>query len=267
MEAFFSIVVVCLNPGDKLKETVSSILNQTCENYEIIIKDGGSTDGSLLDVPVDKRIRIFEGKDLGIYDAMNHAIRYIRGEYVLFLNCGDYFYNNEVLSGVEKFIKEDQGRKARAIYYGNIFERKTGNIVQSNPKINDFACYRNLPCHQCCFYARSLLKARPLAYMTRYKVRADYEHFLFCYFKGRARTQYIDIVVSSYEGNGFSETPEGLKISAEEHKEITRNYMGFFKRFAYKAAMICTLAPVRTKIAGSKKFSGTYQKLKKKLYR
>jgi len=58
----FSIVVVCLNPGNKLRPTIKSVLCQQYGNYEIIIKDGGSTDGSLDTLPADSRIRIFKGK-------------------------------------------------------------------------------------------------------------------------------------------------------------------------------------------------------------
>ena len=56
----FSILVVCLNPGEKLLKTVESILGQTCGDYEIIVKDGGSADGSIEKLPEDARIRVFE---------------------------------------------------------------------------------------------------------------------------------------------------------------------------------------------------------------
>ena len=55
----FSIVVVCLNPGEKLLKTVQSVLNQKYGNYEIVVKDGGSTDGSLEQLPADSRIRVY----------------------------------------------------------------------------------------------------------------------------------------------------------------------------------------------------------------
>ena len=70
----FSIVVVCLNPGEKLLKTVQSVLNQKYGNYEIVVKDGGSTDGSLEQLPADSRIRVYTRPDCGIYDAMNQAM-------------------------------------------------------------------------------------------------------------------------------------------------------------------------------------------------
>ena len=92
----FSIVTVCYNAGDKLHETIATALQQTYENFEIIIKDGLSKDDSLQRVPEDERIFVYSYKDQGIYDAMNQALKEITGDYVYFLNCGDSFYDENV---------------------------------------------------------------------------------------------------------------------------------------------------------------------------
>ena len=63
----FSIIVVCLNPGDKLNQTLDSILSQTCRDYEIVVKDGGSRDGSVETMRTDSRIRLYREKDGSIY--------------------------------------------------------------------------------------------------------------------------------------------------------------------------------------------------------
>ena len=70
----FSIITVCLNAGQDLLDTVQSTLGQTYENFEIIVKDGGSRDGSMEKLPADPRIRVVTRKDTGIYDAMNQAV-------------------------------------------------------------------------------------------------------------------------------------------------------------------------------------------------
>lgn len=92
----FSIIVICLNAGTKLKETINSTLGQTYDNYEVIIKDGLSTDNSIDLLPKNSKLKIIRKKDKGIYDAMNQALEEIQGDYVYFLNCGDYFYDNNV---------------------------------------------------------------------------------------------------------------------------------------------------------------------------
>ena len=285
----FSIIVVCLNAGEKLRETVGSILNQTEQDYEIIIKDGGSTDKvtqSCLDNYRQENntdgmphgpIRVYCDKDKGIYDAMNQAVQYVRGDYVLFLNCGDYFYNNKVLAQVRKRISQvgvRKGRQAaptskslprRYIFYGNIYERRTNTLVQSNPVIDDFACYRNVPCHQACFYAAKLLQEK--AFNTSYAVRADYEHFLWCYYKGRAKMVYMPITVAFYEGGGFSETRESEKRSQREHRKIVGLYMPAVQIRKYRLIMFITLAPLRTWIARNPVTADIYQMLKRKLYK
>lgn len=263
MKPRFSILVVCLNPGDKLKETLESVWKQSYEDYEVIIKDGLSTDGSLYEIENQKKVRIIRKKDEGIYDAMNQAVLESSGEYLYFLNCGDVFADKHVLQDVARFMAEHPVKKA--VYYGNIRERLTGQIVVSNPKIDDFGCYRNVPCHQACFYERELLMAYP--FKTKYKVRADYEQFLWCYFKSGAKMLFMDRLITDYEGGGFSETPENRKRSASEHKEIVKQYMSGGQILKYRFVLWITLAPLRTKIAQNEKTAGIYNWVKKLLYR
>ena len=81
-QVMFSIVVVCLNEGERLKKTIKNIRKQTYDNYEIIVKDGLSKDGSLETLPEDERIKVYCLKDTGIYDAMNQAVDKVSGDYV-----------------------------------------------------------------------------------------------------------------------------------------------------------------------------------------
>ncbi len=157
----FSIIVVCLNAGNKLKMTVDSILGQSCGDYEIIVKDGMSSDGCLDKLQEDRRIRVFREKDRGIYDGMNQAVEQAEGEYIYFLNCGDLFYDKDVLGRVKEQMEKglhsgtNKAREEKSagytIFYGDIYEHLTGERVASNPSMDAFGCYRNVPCHQACF--------------------------------------------------------------------------------------------------------------------
>jgi len=159
------------------------------------------------------------------------------------------------------------GRR-QGIYYGNIYERKTGQAVASNPHMDAFGCYRNVPCHQACFYSRRLVLQHP--FVTSYRVRADYEQFLWCFFDYGRREElvfaYRDIVVADYEGGGFSETKENRRISGREHKEITKMYMSRGQLFRFRLIMLLTLAPIRTWIAENERTAGIYNRLKEAMY-
>ncbi|MBQ2406915.1 MAG: glycosyltransferase [Lachnospiraceae bacterium] len=266
---FYSIIVVCLNAGDRLAKTVESILAQKYENYEIVIKDGGSKDGSVQKIKdkyenedMYKHIKIYEQKDSSIYDAMNQAVRLANGDYCIFLNAGDDFYDETVLGRIADGIKNESYPD---IVYGNLYHKALDTVIYSSPEINDFACYRNVPCHQTCFYKRNMFDER--GYNPEYNVRADYEHFLWCYFAKKARIVYIPEIVSSYEGGGYSETKENLKLSARQHREIVVKYMGKRKADKYRMIMLLTLAPLRSFMANNKHMSGIYNSFKTLIYK
>ena len=267
----FSIIVVCLNAGTELRATIKSILTQDYSDFEIIIKDGGSTDGSIDDIPEDSRIRFIKKPDSGIYDAMNQALEEAKGEYVYFLNCGDYLYDATVLANVSKQIDTldpvpDAHTKGsgHAVIYGDILERISSTRVMSNPVIDEFACYRNVPCHQACFYNREMLLMHP--FNTDYKVRADYEQFLWAFFIAHAKMKYMDMVVASYMGGGFSESKEGKNRSRKEHAEIVENYMPHSHVVRYKWRMILSMAWLRGIIAKNPLTAKLYNNLKSRIY-
>lgn len=281
---FFSIVIVSLNPGQKLVKTLQSVLRQEYGNFEVILKDGGSTDGSLKEEAdgslsvawpgqsvSDSRVHIFRSPDKGIYDGMNQALVHINGDYVLFLNCGDSLYDSRVLSRTAALIEkaeEERDTRLRArpfLFYGDQYNEKQRSRVCSAPKLNDFACYRNVPCHQVCFYDASLFWER--GYDTDFRVRGDYEHFFYCIYERGAEAVHLPVIVSSYEGGGFSETRENRKRSELEHRVITRYYLGRRKSACYAAVMLATLAPVRTKIAENPSLAKGYNAVKAAIYR
>lgn len=264
MNITFSVIVVCLNPGDKLNETLDSILIQTYEDYEIVVKDGGSTDGSIQEMRENEHIYLYTEKDTGIYDAMNQAVSHAHGDFVIFMNCGDVFHHDTVLAEAAERIRQENN-KENLVLYGDTFSRKNGVLITSPPVIDGFACYRNIPCHQSCFYATGLCRNKP--YDLQYRIRADYDHFLWCYYRAEAKMIYLKMPVSSYEGGGFSESKANRKRDKAEHKQITEEYMSSGELFKYRAILLCTLAPLRRFLAENKLFSGVYHKMKSMLYR
>lgn len=258
----FSIVTVCYNAGDKLCETIDTALKQSYDNFEIIIKDGLSKDDSLEKVPKDDRISIYSFADKGIYDAMNQAVEKVTGDYVYFLNCGDSFYNETVLEKVAEYIEANEGM---GIYYGDTYKESTDSNVPMPKHLTAFSCYRNIPCHQACFYHKSLFKER--GYDLEFKIRADYEHFLWCYFKKGIRPVHTDLLIANYEGGGFSESKENQKRDRLEHKMTVKKYMKKSQLFWAKTYMIITLMPLRRALSNSRHFSKFYNGLKSLVYK
>jgi hypothetical protein len=279
----------------------------------VIIKDGGSTDGStdklkdelLLDADTgmskDGKFRFASEKDMGIYDAMNTALNILsfemddrkkapdimtgvstgtgenktevtnngaaqaEGSYVYFLNCGDYLKDKDTLKRVHDAIVDSTPEASKKhIFYGDIYERITGQVVASNPKMDDFACYRNVPCHQACFYDIRLMMAEH--FDTTWHIRADYEHFLRCVYIDKAVTTYVPVTVADYEGGGYSESGNAKVVSERERKQIVSRYLPKGKVLKYDLIMLITLAPLRTKIARSPKTAGIYNALKSLIY-
>lgn len=266
-----SIIVVCLNPGHKLMETMERILHQTFQDYEVVVKDGFSKDGSIEKLKawlsekgagIADKVHIYQIPDKSIYEAMNQATELATGEFLYFLNCGDYFYYDDALSDL---VAEMDKHRSGRLFYGNVYDAIRKSVVQSNPQIDAFACYRNVPCHQACIYHKSLFEER--GYKPAYRVRADYEHFLWCFFEKNITPIWVPVTLALYEGGGFSETKANRIRSKEEHSEIISMYMTKGQIFKYKMIMLLSLQPVRTAMAESKLFGGFYQAVKKALYR
>lgn len=266
-----SIIMVCLNPGNKLIETMESVLDQTYQDYEVVVKDGFSKDGSIdalkawlagKGAQIADKVHIHQLQDKSIYEAMNQACELAVGEFFYFLNCGDHFYNGASLANMVDEMKRYPDGK---LFYGNVYDAIRESVVQSNPKMDAFACYRNVPCHQACIYHRSLFAER--GYEPKYRVRADYEHFLWCFFEKKVEPVYLPVTLALYEGGGFSETKANRIRSKEEHAEIIAKYMTKGQIFKYKMIMMLSLQPLRTAMAESKVFGSAYQAVKKVLYK
>ena len=287
-KSFFYIIIVARDAGDKLAGTVEAALAQSYPQRHVIVKDGASTDGSFGRLKEtygnDKRLTLMSGPDEGIYDAMNIAINAAlshakdlsesENAWCLFLNCGDLFHDRDVLKKADARIRQVRMRRAArahvapdeygvSLCYGDTFERKTGQIVSANPVIDDFACYRNLPCHQSILYALSLLEKE--RYNTKWRIRADYEHFLRLRYVRHTEPAYLKMVIADYEGGGYSEVNEDR--SEKERQAIIRMYLPRKKVFAYDMYRALSLQPLRAYLAENEKTAALYQKIKRAVYK
>ena len=154
-----SIITVVYNNIRGIERTIQSVLNQSYNNIEYIIIDGGSTDGTLDVIKrYENRISYWISEaDEGIYNAMNKGILKAHGSFLNFMNSGDTFVTSTTIERlIERYEKGDK------IIYGNILKcydrrkERTSGIVSSHPDIIDF--YKNMINHQAAFISRELFE-------------------------------------------------------------------------------------------------------------
>lgn len=186
----FSIVTITYNAEAVLGKTVESVLTQTYPHIEHIIVDGASKDRTAALAEDYKRrsdaannghaIRITSEPDNGLYDAMNKGLRQSSGDYVLFLNAGDFFPNQNVLSSIVRDNNLDTTEKENlpAVLYGNTdIVDDNGNYISHRrlqpPATLSWRSFRHgmLVCHQA-FYARVDI-AKTFPYNCQYRYSAD----------------------------------------------------------------------------------------------
>ncbi len=293
---FLSIITSSYNSGEGLLSTVKSVLSQEGIGggagndatdgitLEILVQDAGSNDDSVEKLLQDEEaqaairdgiLKLAVEKDRGVYDGMNRALSRAEGDYVLFLNCGDVLHDRSVLRKVKAEIDAVCGTSADgietdkrplSIFYGDTYCVNRASVDASPRVIDGFTCFRNIPCHQSCFYDRRLFEKKK--YDLTYKIRADYDHFLWCFYEAKAEMIYMDLVIADYEGGGISESKakESRAKDKAEHKAITETYMDPKELHRYRRTMALTFAPLRTAMAESRLFSGPYHQIKKLVY-
>ena len=241
---FFSIVVVSFNAEQSIAKTINSVLEQSFENYEIVVKDGASKDNTLENIPKSEKIRVYSTKDGGIYDAMNEAVGYANGEYICFLNCGDFFAHTSVLSDISAAIQKSQC----SVVYGD-YKRK--GVIQKQPNtLSDFDLYRSPLCHQTMFIKKQLFQIHG-NYDTSFKICADWCHTVKT-FKAKETYFHCDTVVCDYEGGGASETQKGLEIKREETKRIRESHFSPDERVRFDKKISHSFFKLRQKMASDK---------------
>ena len=227
---FFSVIIVSLNAGEELLKTVQSVLNQSFQDYEIIVKDAGSRDGSLESLPDDKRIRRIVCSDTGLYHAMNQATEQAHGKYLYYLNCGDYLYDNMVLQNVYTIAKSLPYGQPHVLY-GESYYRNLQRMRIPPQNITRYFWSVSNICHQAVFFSKDSLR-QPEAYDLSYQISADNELMVYQFMKGIPFVS-LGFAVCSYEGGGYSETEKGMKIGKKEHQRIMKTYFRGWERAVF----------------------------------
>ena len=217
-----SIITINYNDSLGLEETIKSVESQTYNDFEFIIIDGNSTDGSKDIIEKHKKSFSFcvSEDDTGVYNAMNKGIRASKGDFLFFLNSRDTFYNSNTLELVCEYLN-----KGLDIYYGNVVlggkTNKKGKVIIP-PKILTFDYFlkKTLP-HQSTFIKKTLFDT-VFYYNEDFKIVSDWEFFINAICKFNASYCHINIPISYYDGTGISSLKENNKLFSKE-LEISLN--------------------------------------------
>lgn len=217
-----SIVTICLNEEKTILRTIQSVLEQTFSDFEYIIIDGGSTDGTcqIISNYEDKLKLSISEPDNGLFDAMNKSLNHANGEYVIFLNSGDSFASSDVLSKVF-----NSGYNYDLIYGDVIFQYSSGiKFRRKSPKsLNKLYFYIDSLNHQTVFMKRELLlKAAP--FDVSFKIIADYDLILKCVYQLNCSYKHVDLPISIFYLNGISSDPKYFLTQSKERQICLQRY-------------------------------------------
>ena len=213
-----SIITINYNNKAGLQKTIDSVITQTFKDFEWIIIDGGSTDGSkeLIEEYSQYITYWVSEPDKGIYNAMNKGILQAKGEYLQFLNSGDALYTR--LSLKELFKQNIYGD----IIYGDAMFIDKNNISElkryNKPISLSYFVSGNVINHQASFIKRELFKDH--LYNENYKIVSDWEFWILQAIKG-SNFQYIPQTIVLFDFNGLTSQISNLQI--EENKSVIKN--------------------------------------------
>ena len=245
----FSIITVCLNEPN-LERTCESIVNQSYQNFEWLVIDGGSDEKTLhIFEKYKARMNYFVSeKDDGIYHAMNKGILQAKGHYCNFMNAGDSFYTSDALERARKVL---EGEPEIDVLYGNALTSQE-RLVRPELKyeLGEYLYYTTFP-HQSTFIRNKCFKYYGL-YDAKLKIASDYKYFLLLY-KNECIFMYFDVIVSRMDQSGISSNPLNRKLLFNEREQIISEFytideIRYFEQRRYEARKNFLISQLRSKV-------------------
>lgn len=212
---FISIITINLNNYQGLEKTINSVIYQSCKDFEYIVIDGCSTDGSsdlLIRYKDNITIGISE-PDSGIYNAMNKGIRYASGVYCIFLNSGDTLADNEVIANLLKQPLQSD------VITGDTILVPDGKIWKAPRQVSLLTFMKGSLSHQASLIRRSLLLRYP--YDETNKIVSDWKFCIEVLVVHNYSYSSVDMIISQYDKTGISSSPFYFaQADAEKRKSL-----------------------------------------------
>ena len=221
-----SIITINYNNAAGLKKTLDSVAAQTYTDFEHIIVDGASTDGSVDEIiaysqsPIANRYKVtwLSEPDTGIYNAMNKGVRMAEGEYTLMLNSGDYLVDNHVIEKIIPLLDSTD------IIQGNTIEECADKTMRNRgygkSDIDFFDVMKGHFLHQAAFCRRDLFDRYGM-FDESYRIIGDTKFFMVCLGKENASFKYINLDISNYDMTGITAETTGKWVQLRK-TEVNR---------------------------------------------
>lgn len=225
----FSVITVCLNVEDVIEETMLSLLNQSCKDFEYIVIDGASGDDTVRIIKKykDKIDYFVSEKDTGLYNAMNKGAKVAKGDYLYFLNAGDSLEDSNLLRDIDYKISESEAD----FLYGKVRvlskDGKSGYV--KGRSLNKSLLKLGHKVGQQAVFVKREVFSKVGGLNEKYKIAADFD--LLCkILDNNFSVGRINRVICNYDNNGIS---SDLKKSYDDTAKVIMDRYGKFWFMVY----------------------------------
>jgi len=241
---FVSIVSVTLNCREDALLTAKSVWAQEGVAYEYIVKDGVSVDGTPEAIRRAGPAEIRVAPDTGIYDAMNQALSYCTGNYVLFLNAGDRLQEPNSLRLIHAFAEEHSVPGIVYTHYRNELLEYEG---RAPARLTRFYLYRRPLCHQATYIARDCYE-RYGGFDLSFPVVADHELLTRLVRHHATRAELCPYVTVVYKDGGYTANPKNALLANQERRRLRLRHFSSGERLLFEAILLFTLHGLRQRL-------------------
>ena len=235
-----SIITVVLNGEKYLQQTIDSVINQTYNNIEFVIIDGGSTDGTLEIIKTNEKniSKWISEPDEGLYDAMNKGIRLTKGEIVGMVNSDDWYELDAVETMVGAFLNNPTKNIFHADRYDIMSDGKK-KIYKHNPSVMKFKFWGMTYSHPTMFITSKEYTKHQ--YNIQLSVLSDYQFILETYLRNPDTLLYVQKAIVNYRLDGVSTRMsmrlmllEGFISRQNAGLNLLENIFAFGVRFSFR---------------------------------
>lgn len=226
-----SIITINYNDLAGLKKTATSVVSQTYQDFEWILIDGGSHDGSkefIEELSLSCPFISFwcSEPDKGIYNAMNKGIAHASGEYLQFLNSGDCLFDNDVVKQFHSLVKDDDIIAGDIVLDG----KEERRLCSPDETELDFDFMRHSMVRHSASFIKKHLFLKYGYYDENFRIVSDLKFFLDVLIKHNCSYYHWNRIVSDFNTDGISERAEMKSLEAQERQKVFKQFLPRFQK-------------------------------------